>query len=196
MARHPPRAHTWPFTGASIARGRHEERPRRPRRTGAELLVRLRAPSVFARARARRRIARGLSRLDFAIPRARSGARALRPRPRDLGARRGRVDPLKAAATAPTIEILAADQFPAAIPELAELLVDAVASGASVGFLPPFTGVDAERWWRTLTEDVSAGRLLVLLFRVEGRAGGTAQPRIAQLPKARHPAQVAEGPGA
>ena len=99
---------------------------------------------------------------------------------------------MKAAATAPTIEILAADQFPAAIPELAELLVDAVDSGASVGFLPPFTAVDAERWWRTLTEDVSAGRMLVLLLRVEGRAVGTAQLRLAQLPNARHRAEVAK----
>ena len=97
---------------------------------------------------------------------------------------------MKAAATAPTIEMLAADQFPAAIPELAELLVDAVVSGASVGFLPPLTAVDAERWWRTLTEDVSAGRLLVLLLRVDGRALGTAQLRLAQLPNARHRAEV------
>src|SRR2546428_13764234 len=89
--------------------------------------------------------------------------------------------------------MLAAEQFPAAIPELAELLVDAVASGASVGFLPPFTGVDAERWWRTLTEDVSAGRLLVLLLRVDGRAGGTAPPRLAQVPHARHRGEAAKG---
>src|SRR2546430_10622312 len=35
--------------------------------------------------------------MDRAIPRARSGPRALRPRSRDLGTGRGRVDPLKAA---------------------------------------------------------------------------------------------------
>ena len=78
------------------------------------------------------------------------------------------------------------------MPELAELLVDAVDTGASVGFLPPFTAVDAERWWRTLTADVSAGRVLVLLLRVEGRAVGTAQLRLAQLPNARHRAEVAK----
>jgi GNAT superfamily N-acetyltransferase len=86
---------------------------------------------------------------------------------------------MKAAAAAPTIEV-------------AELLVDAVRSGASVGFLPPFTAVDAERWWRTLTDDVSMGRVLVLVMRVDGRALGTAQLRLAQLPNARHRAEVAK----
>jgi GNAT superfamily N-acetyltransferase len=99
---------------------------------------------------------------------------------------------MKAAAKAPTVDILAAAQFPAAVPELAELLVDAVDSGASVGFLPPFTAVDAERWWRTLTDDVSAERVLVLVLRVDGQAVGTAQLRLAQLPNARHRAEVAK----
>jgi GNAT superfamily N-acetyltransferase len=99
---------------------------------------------------------------------------------------------MKAAATAPTIEVLAAERFLVAIPELAELLVDAVTSGASVGFLPPFTAVQAERWWRTLTDDVSAGRVIVLRLRVDGRTLGTAQLRLAQLPNARHRAEVAK----
>jgi GNAT superfamily N-acetyltransferase len=98
---------------------------------------------------------------------------------------------MKATATA-TIEVLVAERFGAAVPELAELLVDAVASGASVGFLPPFTAVDAERWWRSLSEDVVAGRVLLLLLRADGRAVGTAQLRLAQLPNARHRAEVAK----
>jgi len=96
------------------------------------------------------------------------------------------------AVVAPTIEVLAAERFPASIPELAELLVDAVGSGASVGFLPPFAAVEAERWWRMLTDDVSAGRVVVLVLRVDGRALGTAQLKLAQLPNARHRAEVAK----
>jgi len=92
----------------------------------------------------------------------------------------------------PAIEVLAAERFRAAIPELAELLVDAVETGASVGFLPPLTAADAERWWGTLTDDVSMGRVLVLLLRVDGRTLGTAQLRLAQLPNARHRAEVAK----
>jgi GNAT superfamily N-acetyltransferase len=99
---------------------------------------------------------------------------------------------MRAAAAAPMIEVLAADRFPAAIPALAELLVDAVNGGASVGFLPPLSGVEAERWWRTLADDVSAGRLVVLLLRADGRSLGTAQLRLAQLPNARHRAEVAK----
>jgi GNAT superfamily N-acetyltransferase len=90
------------------------------------------------------------------------------------------------------IEILGLPQFEAALPDLAELLYDAVDSGASVGFVKPFTRADAEAWWRTLGPDVHAERVLVLLCRVEGRAVGTAQLRLAQLPNARHRAEVAK----
>jgi GNAT superfamily N-acetyltransferase len=93
---------------------------------------------------------------------------------------------------APRIETLDAERFGAAVPELAELLVDAVATGASVGFLPPFTAADADRWWRTLSDDVATGRVLVLLVRVGGKAIGTAQLRLAPLPNARHRAEVAK----
>jgi GNAT superfamily N-acetyltransferase len=99
---------------------------------------------------------------------------------------------MRAAAVAPTIEVLAAEPFRAAIPELADLLVDAVRSGASVGFLPPLSAAEAERWWWTLADDVSAGRLLVMLLRADGRSLGTAQLRLAQLPNARHRAEVAK----
>lgn len=90
------------------------------------------------------------------------------------------------------IQILGLPQFEAALPELGELLYDAVDSGASVGFVKPFTRADAEAWWRTLAADVHAERVLVLLYRVEGRAVGTAQLRLAQLPNARHRAEVAK----
>ena len=90
------------------------------------------------------------------------------------------------------IEILGLPQFEAALPDLAELLYDAVDSGASVGFVKPFTRADAEAWWRTLAPDVHAEHIVVLLYRVEGRAVGTAQLRLAQLPNARHRAEVAK----
>jgi len=99
---------------------------------------------------------------------------------------------MKLAADAPSIETVSAERFDAAVPELAELLVDAVATGASVGFLAPFTVVEAERWWRTKSDDVATARVLVLLLRVGGRALGTAQLRLAQLPNARHRAEVAK----
>jgi GNAT superfamily N-acetyltransferase len=44
----------------------------------------------------------------------------------------------------------------------------------------------------TVSDDVSAGRLIVVLLRVDGRALGTAQLRLAQLPNARHRAELAK----
>jgi GNAT superfamily N-acetyltransferase len=82
--------------------------------------------------------------------------------------------------------------FGDAIPELAAILVDAVESGASVGFVLPFSLAEASAWWRGLTVEVAAGRVVVLLVRIDGRAMATAQLRLAPLPNARHRAEVAK----
>src|SRR5712691_11784568 len=90
------------------------------------------------------------------------------------------------------VEELSERSFPDAIDELATLLVDSVESGASVGFVHPFTHDDATRWWRSLTVDVAAGRIVVLIARVTGRAVGTAQLRLNQYPNGPHRAEVAK----
>ena len=91
------------------------------------------------------------------------------------------------------IEELDTRAFAAAIPDLATLLVDAVEGGASVGFVLPFTYADAAAWWRTLTADVDAGQIVVLLLRGDGgRAIRTAQLRLAKMPNQRHRADVAK----
>ncbi len=82
--------------------------------------------------------------------------------------------------------------FEAAIPDLAMILADAVAGGASVGFLLPFSPDDAATWWRSLERDVVSGNVLVIVARLDGRVVGTAQLRLAQLPNARHRAEVAK----
>lgn len=82
--------------------------------------------------------------------------------------------------------------FEAAIPDLAMILADAVAGGASVGFLLPFSPDDAATWWRSLERDVVSGNVLVFVARLDGRVVGTAQLRLAQLPNARHRAEVAK----
>jgi GNAT superfamily N-acetyltransferase len=82
--------------------------------------------------------------------------------------------------------------FDRTIDELAALLLDAVDGGASVGFVRPFTLEAAAAWWRGLRADVAAGRLIVLAARADGRAVGTVQLRLAQLPNARHRAEVAK----
>jgi GNAT superfamily N-acetyltransferase len=93
-----------------------------------------------------------------------------------------------------TLELERLDRpaFAAAIPELAMILADAVAGGASVGFLLPFTPEDAAAWWRSIEPDVARGNVIVIAARLEQRVVGTAQLRPAQLPNGRHRAEVAK----
>jgi GNAT superfamily N-acetyltransferase len=93
-----------------------------------------------------------------------------------------------------TLEIFRLDgpTFDAAIPDLAVILADAVAGGASVGFLLPFTPEDAATWWMSIERDVFHGNVLVIAARLDRRLVGTAQLRLAQLPNARHRAEVAK----
>jgi GNAT superfamily N-acetyltransferase len=93
-----------------------------------------------------------------------------------------------------TLEILRLDgpTFDAAIPDLAVILADAVAGGASVGFTLPFTPEDAATWWQSIERDVVHGTVIVVVARLERRVVGTAQLRLASWPNARHRAEVAK----
>jgi GNAT superfamily N-acetyltransferase len=75
---------------------------------------------------------------------------------------------------------------------LADLLADAVDSGASVGFVAPFTSGDAAEWWRSLSADIETGGVMLLIAREAGRVVGTVQLRLASLPNSRHRAEVAK----
>jgi GNAT superfamily N-acetyltransferase len=91
-----------------------------------------------------------------------------------------------------SIERLDAAAAGAAIPALAELLVDAVHGGASVGFDGPFDASAAAEWWRGRIAEVEAGALLLLGAREEGRLVGTVQIVLASYPNGRHRAEVAK----
>ena len=93
-----------------------------------------------------------------------------------------------------TLDIIRLDgpTFDAAIPDLAVILADAVASGASVGFTLPFSPEDAATWWQSIERDVVHGKILVIAARLDRRLVGTAQLRLAQLPNALHRAEVAK----
>lgn len=82
--------------------------------------------------------------------------------------------------------------FTAVIPDLGRILADAVAGGASVGFLLPFSPDEAAIWWRSLEDDVARGTVVIIVARLDGRVVGTAQLRLAQLPNARHRAEIAK----
>ena len=93
-----------------------------------------------------------------------------------------------------TLQLLRLDgpTFDAAIPDLAVILADAVAGGASVGFLVPFSPEDAATWWQSIERDVVRGDVIVIVARLDRRVVGTAQLRLAQWPNARHRAEVAK----
>ena len=79
---------------------------------------------------------------------------------------------------------------PADVDGLAELLVDAVDSNASVGFPAGFSVEEARRFWQ---ERLADPRTAVLVERdAEGRVVGTVQLVRSAMPNGRHRAEVAK----
>lgn len=76
------------------------------------------------------------------------------------------------AATA-EIRELGVEAYSAAIPGLAELIIDAVAGGASINFLRDVTAAEAAAWWQARTELVAAGVVTPLVAVVDGRVVGS-----------------------
>ncbi|MEW2258107.1 GNAT family N-acetyltransferase [Streptomyces sp. NPDC047869] len=75
--------------------------------------------------------------------------------------------------------------------ELAALLADTVAGGASVGFLAPLGPEEAAGWWRQRADAVAAGRLAVWVA-VDGadRVAGTVGLALPDNPNSRHRAEL------
>jgi acetyltransferase len=74
---------------------------------------------------------------------------------------------------------------------LAELLVDAVASGAAVSFLSPLPLERAEDWWATTFASADP-RAIFLVAREEGGIAGAVQLHPAWAPNQPHRADVAK----
>lgn len=73
-----------------------------------------------------------------------------------------------------TIERLDADDYAAAIDQLADLVIDAVASGAGVNFLDGVTHDEAAAWWRARTRSILEGTsTLFVAVEGEGRIVGS-----------------------
>jgi acetyltransferase len=60
-----------------------------------------------------------------------------------------------------------AEQAESDIEQLVDLLIDAIESGASIGFMPPILRADAFSYWRDVTGAIRTGRR-VLLVAVDG----------------------------
>jgi ribosomal protein S18 acetylase RimI-like enzyme len=89
------------------------------------------------------------------------------------------------------IEELARPASDADVRELALLLLDTVASGASVGFLDTLSVEEAEGWWRARLATAHE-RAVFLIARDEDGIAGTVQLQPAAMPNQPHRADVAK----
>src|SRR5258706_2369165 len=91
----------------------------------------------------------------------------------------------------PMIEQLIAQVSGSDLGDLAELLSDAVASGAAVSFLAPLTLERAEDWWREITSTSHTGSIF-LVARDAAGITGSVQLHPAWAPNQPHRADIAK----
>jgi ribosomal protein S18 acetylase RimI-like enzyme len=86
---------------------------------------------------------------------------------------------------------LTPNDFEPAREQLVDLLIDCVASGASVGFLPPLSSAEADAYWRTVEDALaSSGDRILLVASESGEVLGTVQLDLATKANALHRAEV------
>jgi ribosomal protein S18 acetylase RimI-like enzyme len=85
-----------------------------------------------------------------------------------------------------------AGEIEALRPRLAEILVDCVEHGASVGFLTPLTRADAESYWARIGRAVADGRCVLLVGALDGEVCGTVQLDVDTMPNQPHRATVSK----
>ena len=80
------------------------------------------------------------------------------------------------------------------LPQLHELLHDAVESGASVGFLPPLPAAEAQDYWQSVIAAIEAGHRVMLVAQdgPTGRVLGTVQLDLATRPNSLLRAEVSK----
>lgn len=89
------------------------------------------------------------------------------------------------------IEHLISEPPPAVLAHFSDLLIDAVAHGASIGFLGAVTREEAAAYWRKIFADIpDRGRVVFAAFDDTGRLAGTAQLALELRPNGRHRAEV------
>lgn len=88
------------------------------------------------------------------------------------------------------IERLDATQTAQSIPALARLLQDTVASGASVGFLPPLSEEEASAYWREVVSALREPYRILLVAREAEEIVGAVQLDLASRANGSHRAEV------
>ena len=83
-----------------------------------------------------------------------------------------------------------AEQAEKEIVQLADLLIDAVSSGASIGFMPPISREEALAYWRDVIDAMRAGRRLLLVATDGDLAQGSVQIDLEPRANGNHRAEV------
>lgn len=91
---------------------------------------------------------------------------------------------------ATTIRELDAAEAETRLSELADLLVDAVAQGASVNFLAGFTREEGRAFWRKQLAEIAAGEKRLFVGERNGRLTATVMLIYASQPNAPHRAEI------
>jgi GNAT superfamily N-acetyltransferase len=84
------------------------------------------------------------------------------------------------------IAVLNAASATAAIDELAEVLADCVAGGASVSFMSPFGREDARKFFEKIIASVARDETVLVVARLDGRVVGTVQLGLDMPPNQPH----------
>lgn len=90
-----------------------------------------------------------------------------------------------------SIQQITAEQAPTHLPQLVELLQDAVAHGASVGYVAVPTVEEATAYWQGVITAVAAGHTLLFVAYDEAAVVGTAQLKLETRPNGSHRGEVA-----
>ena len=84
------------------------------------------------------------------------------------------------------IRTVSADELPRLVPALVAILVETVADGASLGFLPPVVPAEAGAYWTSLCPELRAGRRVIVGAFSDHEIVGSGQLVLPFLPNARH----------
>ena len=85
---------------------------------------------------------------------------------------------------------LSPEQVEASIGQLAELLMDAVESGASVGFMPPLDAAEATSYWDGVVAAMRGGSRVLLAATDDGRIEGSVQLALETRANGNHRAEA------
>jgi len=82
------------------------------------------------------------------------------------------------------------DRFAECLPGLGDLLIDAVDSGASIGFWAPLAPADAVLYWREVMQGLVDGNLVLLVAEDAGEVVGSVQLLLSGRQNGHHRAEI------